>query len=176
MVSVAFAALWVALSLLLLRLPCPLPALTSRHLEALSLRPLLSCPYLVSSSAPSCQCEFQGMFSIVTTTCLYRSHYKAWKHQVSYFSKKAALKSEKSNFTSAFHSLTNLLKNLTLTLQDLQQASLWDSQRDCTRAWAWWYFSGQDIVITSHLLKAGPRAGCLAQLKNIHLPSCPLSK
>lgn len=117
---------WVAPSLLLLRRPCPLPALTSRHLEALSLRPLLSCPYLVSSSAPSCQCEFQGMFSIVTTTCLFIgviTKLENIRYHIS-FSKKAALKSEKSNFTSAFHSLTNLLKNLTLTLQDLQQASL----------------------------------------------------
>ena len=66
------------------------------------------------------------MFSIVTTICLFIgviTKFENIRYHVS-FSKKGSFKVRKCNFTLALLGLINLLKNLTLTLWDLQQASL----------------------------------------------------
>lgn len=99
------------------------------------------------------------------------------RHHVFFFSEGVALKSEKSSLPLTFLCLINLLRNPTSSLQNLKQGPRphpGDRRHDrvCLSSPA---FPGPDLIITSHLLKAG--LGLLwSQLKNIRVPSCLLSR
>lgn len=168
--------------LLLLLLPCPLPAPTSKA----SGGPWASGPQASAQmSIPAMQlCSrlprliLRDVFNCHNHGPLYRSYYKAWKHRVSHFSfQEGSFNIRKSNFTLTFLGLINLLKNLTSTLWDLQQDSL--SQRQPTwpcMCLGLTVFSSQDIVVTSHLLKAGPGPGLSRSAKEHSSPLLPTLK